>query len=398
MRLQLTRTLSLLALSSAVVFGAEPGTVTGSFAAGERLSAPETQAPAHVSRMHVTTVTPLAGSATVEIPVTGGSGVLVWTLPVAPAGSDAKVASSLRAPGGRRLERGELGSSEEGIRRFAFADPELADQGLPRADEQEVLHVAKAEPGIYRLELNAPSEATAVVVVAAEPESALTLSTWAGPLSRQEGEPVTLHAELRDGAVPVLGPDVTVTARLAAPGEPAGTAVTLFDDGLHGDGAAGDGHFAASVKDLPEGKAGLWTVRFEAAGRDQRGVAFARTGASGFVSEPGIARLLPGSVRATWVGDGDARALRITGQAQVEMAGDYRFDVLAGSDAKAADGTRDGIAWGEATVRLPKGKAPLVLEIPAAQIGAAKTLHLDVRLLGLDPIGVVGRTELEIAE
>ena len=66
-------------------------------------------------------------------------------------------------------------------------------------------------------------------------------------------------------------------------------------------------------------------VIIEAEGTDARGRAFERTGAAGVVSERGGARLLPGSVRAEWTGEADARVLRVTARASVREPGDYRL-------------------------------------------------------------------------
>jgi len=387
---------ALLAVSSPLL-AAQPGVVTGTFAAGETVEAIESHAPATVSRTFVKTMAATGGRASLEIPATGGSGLIVWTIPVS-AGRKAlaraehgeaipPVATTLRTPSGRAIVPGETGSSERGLRRFAFAAEETEALGLSLSEDQEVLHVAEAEAGIHQLELVADAS-MGLTVVAAEPDSKLTLSSWAGPLSRQPGEPLTLHAELADGGSPVAG--ARVTARLAAPGKPAGAEIDLFDDGRHDDGAANDGVYAATVAD-PGTVAGHWAVRFDAAGRDTRGNAFARTGSSGFVNESGAARLLP--VTATVVGEGADRRLRVTGAARVDVAGDYRFDVIV-AGAKAGDGARPGIGWAEATSPLATGRAPLAVEVPIG--AAAGPLHVDARLLGLDPMGVAGRMELDV--
>lgn len=50
--------------------------------------------------------------------------------------------------------------------------------------------------------------------------------------------------------------------------------------------------------------------------------------------------------------------------------------------------------WGEGVRQLDKGTHTLTLELPAA----AGELHLDVRLLGLDPISVAGRVVADVRE
>ena len=144
--------------------------------------------------------------------------------------------------------------------------------------------------------------------------------------------------------------------------------------------------------DLP---AGPVSVRVEAEGSDARGRSFARTGAAGFVSERGSARLVPGSVRSEWVGEGDGRVLRVTATAAVREGGDYRLDVIA-AGAPLADGARPGLAWAELSDSLSGGHAELSVDLPAALLGDG-ALHLDVRLLGLSRPGVAGRVTLDVA-
>ena len=396
---RLSATLAALTLSSlaGVAHGATPGTTTGKFAPGEKVAAPEFHAPATVSRTFVMAVTPDAGKASVEIPAVGGSGLLVWTAPVSsarrqmarPADADqARVTSRLVSPSGKALAADDKGSAERGLRRLTVEASEVQEVGFDMPENQEVIHVADAEAGLYQLELATTDAGMAMMVVAAEPDSPLSLSSWAGPLSRLPGEPVVLSAELRDGEAPVSG--ARITARLAAPGAVASQSVDLFDDGKHGDGPAGDGVYAATLPELSSSAAGLWTVRFDAAGRNVKGHAFARTGSGGFVNEPSHARLVTGSAAARWIGDGDARRLRVTSSALVNIEGDYRLDVVVSNRAG------DGLAWGEATSRLVKGKAPLSIDIPASEIGEAKGLRVEVKLLGLEPMGVAGRVELTV--
>jgi hypothetical protein len=193
--------------------------------------------------------------------------------------------------------------------------------------------------------------------------------------------------------VPVKG--ARVTARLAAPGRTGTSARTLFDDGRHGDGAAGDGVYAVSLQ--PAAVAGFWTVRFEADGRDERGIAYARTASGGFMNERGAARLLPRSISASVVGEGSLRRLRVEAGARIGSAGTYRLDVIV-AGAPSADGSRPAIAWAEAIQRLEGGLARPALEIPLDELGdtASGPLLLDVRLLGLDPAGLAGRAAVEI--
>jgi hypothetical protein len=202
---------------------------------------------------------------------------------------------------------------------------------------------------------------------------------------------VTIHARLADGAAAVAG--ALLTARLAPESGVAGESVPLFDDGLHGDGAAGDGHYAATVADLPGFPAGPVAIRVEAEGSDDLGRPFARTGSSGLVNERSGARLLPGSVQAAWEGEGEARALLVTASAAVREGGEYRLDVLAGG-AAAPDGSRRGLAWAERTDDLTAGPADLSVRIPASLLGDGP-LQL-TSASRPDAVGVAGRVTLDV--
>ncbi len=391
--------LLLPALLAAPVLLADDHVVVGAFSPGETLAPLAVTSPEAESRTFVRTAILDGDHAVVDLPATGTGTLLVWVIPTrsdesaafrAGEASPRGIATRLETPSGRSLEPEADGERHDPVRRFRIDDFGAEELGLAVGARQEALRVLAPEPGLHRLELTAPG-AAAVTVAVAELDSPIILTTWASPLSRQPGEPVLLNARLLDGGTPVAG---VVSARLAARGGTAGEAVALFDDGLHGDGAAGDGHFAATLErlDLP---AGPVDVRIEAEGRDSRGNAFARTGAAGFVSEPGSARLLPGSVRSEWLGEGEARVLRVTATAAVREGGAYRLDVLA-SGATLADGSRPGLAWAERTEGLRAGNEELVVDLPAALLGDGP-VNLDVRLLGLSRPGVAGRATLDLA-
>lgn len=395
-RTSLTALTALTALTSASVLaeGNAKGVVTASFAPGETYSAPETFAPATTSRYFVRTVTPLAGKAVVEIPAQGGKGLLVWAMPASVAvrqyarqgdSVPSGIATSLKSPSGK-----VLGASQEeagDARRFAVAASEM---GLELPEKQDVIHVDGAEPGLYTLEIAAPAD-TAITVAVAEPDSAFTLESWAGPLSRKSGEPVQLFAQLADGGSKIAG--ARVSARLASPAGNATDSIDLFDDGRHGDGAAGDGLYAASLADLPSAAAGFWTVKYEAEGKDGEGLAFLRSGSSSFMNERPLADLPKGSIRARIVND----SLRVEARANVLEAGDYRFDVIV-AGGKSASGTRAALGYAESTLSLAKGAQKLSVDIPLADLGLAKgdAALVDVRLLGLTNIGVAGQHAIEL--
>lgn len=335
------KTLLLLLSLAPSLLGAD---LTGRFEPGTRYEEPAAHAPANVSRMFTRNV---AQAGSVELPATGGGGMIIWTIAEKP------VATRLRTPTGAELLPSERGSIERGLRRF-------------RDNDDEVLHVMKTVPARYQLDVDA-----AATVVVAEPESVVTLSTWAAPLSRQPGQPVTLHAELREGETPVAG--ATVTASLVSPRGKATESVTLTD--------RGNGVYSATLSDLPMNAPGTWHVRFDAEGATASGTPFLRTGAGELVAERGAARL--GAIRTEVVED----ALRVSLDADVRLAGAYRFDVLI------ADRSGNAVAWGEGRRDLTLGAAKLELDIPLAHLAGANAdeLFFDVRLLGLDTIGVAGR-------
>lgn len=339
------RLLSLLLLAPAA-FAAD---VTGRFDAGTKYEAPLLHAPAMVSRMYARSVPRLSTSAqaSVELPASGDSGMIIVT-----SGRGAR----LTTPTGTVLRGEERASRDRALRRF---DLENSD---------EVLHVMRTTAASYRLDLDIPADAPGVTVVAAEPESAITLSSWAAPLSRQPGEPVTLRAELRDGEAAIAG--AAVTARVASPRGKTFDVVALRDEG--------DGTYTATLSDLPEQVPGAWQIRFDAEGTTAKGVRFARTGSGELVAERGAARL--GTPLLEAVGE----SLRVSAPANITIQGNYRLDVIV---------VRDGVslAWAEGARNLSTGATTLSIDLPLADIGSAEGLFVDVRLLGLDEMGVAGR-------
>jgi hypothetical protein len=353
--------LLLLPLSA---FGAD---LTGTFAAGERYEAPADHAPASMSRMFVRTLA--RGTASVELPAAGDGSMLVWTIPVG-ARAPKMPQSRLTTPTGDVLRPREKGSLERGLRRFSFDGAEV---GLELPDgNHEVLHVARTAAATYRLDVDMPDDVAGVMVVAAEPDSRITMETWLSPLSRQPGEKVTLHARLRDGESAIHG--ARVTARLAGPRSAGGAPIELVE--------VGDGVYEASVHELPA--PGLWNARFEADGVTAQGVRFARSGSGELIAERGAARLR--DVQANVV-DG---VLHVNATADVAIAGNYRFDVIV-AGAADANGGRAALAWGEGVRSLELGTQTLSLAIPVT----GDALQLDVRLLGLDTMGVAGRMIVE---
>jgi hypothetical protein len=313
------------------------------------------------------------GTESVDLPAVGGSSMIIWTIPARE--SDGPVVTRLRAPNGAVLQPRDRGSLERGLRRFRLEPGETSEMGLA-GGAHEVVHVMTTTAASYHLDVEMPDGVPGVTVIAAEPDSAIALSTWAAPLSRQPGQPVTLHAEVLDGTMPVGG--ARVTARLASPGGKAFNAIELVEQA--------DGTYSATLPDLPENAPGTWQVRFEADGTNATGARFSRTGSGELVAERGAAHL--GEIRTEVAGD----VLRVRAAVDVVLPGAYRLDVIA------ADGARNAVAWAEGVRNLATGATELELDIPLAHLGAVRAdeLFLDVRLLGLDTIGVAGRVTKEV--
>lgn len=348
--------------------------LSGTFDPGTKYEAPAAHAPVNVSRMYVRTLERSANANSIELPAAGGSGLIIWTIPAQK--TNAAVKTRLRTPNGSVLQPADRGSLERGLRRFPIESAEAAEIGITGGGAQEVVHVMSTAAASYHLDVDLPRDVAGVTVIAAEPDSAITLSTWAAPLSRQPADPITLHAELRDGATAIRG--ARVFARLASPNGKAFGKIELSEQA--------DGTYAATLRDLPENLPGAWQVRFEADGTSATGARFSRTGSGELVAERGAARL--GEIRTEVVGD----ALRVRAAVDVFVPGTYRFDVLA------ADGSRNAVAWAEGVRKLVLGATELELDIPLANLGTTRVedLFLDVRLLGLDVIGVAGRMVKEV--
>jgi len=341
---------------------------TGRFAPGTRLEEPALHAPPTTSRMFVRSL-PRSGS--IALPATGSGSMIIWTMPARP---DSPVRTRLRTPTGSVLQPADRGSVERGLRRFPLNSAETAELGL-LGGAHEVVHVLSTEAAEYRLEVDVAESAGGATVIAAEPDSTLTLSTWASPLSRQAGQPIHLLAELRDGGAAIAG--AVVTARLASPSGRAFKAVALSDQG--------DGIYSAVLSDLPEMAAGAWQVHIEADGSSASGARFARTGSAELIAERNAARL--GRIRTEVAGD----VLRVSVPAEMLLAGTYRLDVLI------ADESRNGVAWAEGVRTLTAGATTLEIDLPLSDLGATSLdqLFVDVRLLGLDAVGVAGRATLD---
>jgi FixH len=344
-------TLIALLLLAPAAFAADQA---GAFDANTAYEAPAAHAPAHVSRMFARSLT---RTGSLDLPAAGDSGMIIWTI-----SAGRPVTPRVTTPKGATMRRFHIDSSES------------AELGLP-VGAREVVHVARTVAANYRVDVEVPEDAAGVTVVAAEPDSAIALSTWAAPLSRQPHQPITLHAELRHGGEAISG--ATVTARLASPGGKAFDSIALADKG--------NGVYEATLAELPANVPGAWQVRFEAEGATANGVSFARTGFGELVAERGAARLR--NVSAEVVGEN----LRVTAPALVHIEGNYRFDVIVAANGQS-------LAWAEGARQLDRGPEILSIDVPMALIGDTPVgdLFLDVRLLGLDTIGVADRVTLEL--
>jgi hypothetical protein len=381
----------LLSLVATPLLALDPPATVGKFGAGEKYAEPLRDAPASVSRMYVRAVKGGDAIGAIELPATGGTGMIIMMMPVGRARMR-HASAMLKTPSGDALQSSEWGTSDQGVQRFVIDAASELGIDLGTGATQEVIHVDRTDAASYRLELPDLPKDGGMLVVAGEPESRLTMTTSVGPLSHHDGEPITLHAKLRDGDAPLTG--ATVFARLAVPGgaptsdEPP-PPTPMFDDGTHSDGEANDGDYGATISDLRSNAAGFWSVRYDASGVNARGTAFARSGSSAFMNERRSARLDASSLHATLT-DG---VLHVRANADVAIGGAYRFDVIVASRADTK-GERQGIAWGEAVRTLTTGANELTLEVPVDAV-SARDLFLDVRLLNMDSMGVAGRVTRE---
>lgn len=379
-------------LTATTMYGAASQAVIQPFEPGQAYHEPERDSPPATSRMFVRKVDANSVRNGVTLPATGNGGMIILLLPITSNGGTDRGMATLHTPTGDALRAGDNGSTARGMQRFAVDAAEGLGITVP-SGEQEVLHVDNTAAGMYTLrDIRIPSDAAGMLVVAGEPESHLTMTTIAGPISRMPGQPVQLRATLLDGEQPVAGSQVF--ANLApADGSNGSVDVELFDDGAHGDAAKNDGVYGATVNDLPSSAAGFWRARYDASGTTAAGVAFARTGSSEFMNERASARLSD-DIRTTVAGD----VLRVTASVDVAVAGQFRYDVIVATSADA-NGDRRGLAFAHEVHALPTGAARLSLDIPLAMLGGAKPeeLFLDIRLLSLDVMGLAGRVTFEPA-
>jgi hypothetical protein len=315
---------------------------------------------ANASRMYVQQVPRGAGkTVSIDLPVTGGGELVVWS----------RANMALQALAGRK----PCVDSED----FVIDDTAAAEVGVA-AGRHYVRRVQDAEAGLYRLEVEmSVGDARGVIVAVSEPQSAVILTTSVTPLSRQPKDTIFLRAFLSNDGSPIT--KARVIARLASP---TGNVSALDGFQLI---EKEPGKYEFSLPDLLEPTFGTWDVHFHAEGATPDKHRFARTGSNSFVAERGIARLGETSVTLTEM------TVRVHADVDVKEPGTYRLDIVAARRETA-------VAWAQEDRELAAGAASWDVEIPRTLVESTRDLQFDIRLVGVDPIGVAGRVVLPLKE
>jgi hypothetical protein len=103
--------------------------------------------------------------------------------------------------------------------------------------------------------------------------ASLTMGFYLGKMAYLTTEPMICIVTLADNA-PITGATVVLTVTL--PGQPVALTLPLYDDGRHGDGAAGDGVYATTF--IGPFTPGTATFSVIASGRSSAGEPFTRQG------------------------------------------------------------------------------------------------------------------------
>lgn len=189
---------------------------------------------------------------------------------------EAKSASFLLYAPGRNLELSIL--SSDGQRITTETAESVPDVSVATAEGRGVMatqgfHIERPEAGQWQLIVMPRAGAQADEVfyaVAAFLQSDLHLSAETPSASVSAGQPVVLRATLSG---PVALDTVTLAATVRnGRGEVAGE-VVLLDDGVHDDGAAGDGVFGGN---WTSSEVGLYSVVVRASGQNRAGKPFQR--------------------------------------------------------------------------------------------------------------------------
>lgn len=155
--------------------------------------------------------------------------------------------------------------------------------------------VYELQPGEWRalIENNGSQLSPYSVVVTAE--TSLTLDVSFSQDTYSLGENIFVVAELLEDNAPVLG--ATVTADVTTPATAINSALTLYDEGVHGDGAANDGIYGNffSKTDME----GSYTFAVTAKGSSPSGTDFVRRATRATFVEATALTSCPGTLRLT---------------------------------------------------------------------------------------------------
>jgi surface antigen len=129
-------------------------------------------------------------------------------------------------------------------------------------------------PGTWQMRVTGIDIATGgeMITVSVSASTDLTLTLDFDKIEYISNEPITVFAELKDSLGPILG--ASVVAEVENPSGSLDT-LTLFDDGLHGDGASGDEIYANQYGNTSQ--RGSYTFKVDASGTSNTGESFTRT-------------------------------------------------------------------------------------------------------------------------
>jgi Mg-chelatase subunit ChlD len=153
--------------------------------------------------------------------------------------------------------------------------PDLSPDPAERVIEPEP--VAQSTPAEHVVEPDSVAQPAATgdepFVARVLARASLTMGFYLGKMAYLTTEPMICIVTLADNA-PITGATVVLTVTL--PGQPVALTLPLYDDGRHGDGAAGDGVYATTF--IGPFTPGTATFRVVASGRSSAGEPFTRQG------------------------------------------------------------------------------------------------------------------------
>jgi hypothetical protein len=347
---------SRLAIAALLVFG---GWGLASSASAQSPVARQVAAPASdivdgIVRLPDPASTPTSSCAAI-VPITferdGAGWSFSWSYPVERSGTLvvamlSPAAASWRLTGGPRglpLQALEAGRDVE--RRVELAGEALSGWIVDRRE----VHGALAGPWTLRIDASSPAEGWLIASANGELRAQAHVTTHRLVV----GDPIAVAARVR-------GPELFAVERadLAVDSDNGAFGAAMHDDGLHEDGAAGDGLFGAL---LPEGVLGRVRARVELAGTTRSGAAFLRHSQVAFeVLERRIA--LDGSARSRLLDDG---RLEIA-IGSVPIGAPQRIHVSAEVWGSSASGERIPVAWLSRMLEPPAAQDPARWELPLA--------------------------------